>query len=124
MFPFFITIISTLIKNKVERLLAERFEKDDLKDCFLVDMGFNRTENIRKASAYGIFVNGTRVSRGQGMILPVNTEFRLSLSGSDSSDSQVMVFKACIWSCRALGKCRMTMHDECLTIDRVVYSNN
>jgi len=50
MFPFFITSISTLIKNKVEKLLAERFEKDDLKDCFLVDI--KESKNSRKIEVF------------------------------------------------------------------------
>lgn len=49
-FPFFITIISTLIKNKVEKLLAERFEKDDLKDCFLVDI--KESKDSRKIEVF------------------------------------------------------------------------
>lgn len=49
-FPFFITSISTLIKNKVESLLAERFEKDDLKDCFLVDI--SQSKDGRKIEVF------------------------------------------------------------------------
>jgi len=50
MFPFFIITVSTLIKNKVEKLLAERFEKNDLGDCFLVDI--KEGKNSRKIEVF------------------------------------------------------------------------
>jgi hypothetical protein len=66
-----------------------------------------------RPSSYGSFLNRKRIPHDRGLPVPENEPFQLTLAGADAHAPNVFCFEGRLWTCKALGGCRMALHDDC-----------
>lgn len=73
--------------------------------------------NGERSSSYGTFLNGSEVPATGGRALPMDEPFTLWLAGRKPNDPKVFRFEGRLWTCAALGRCKMALHRECKPLE-------
>jgi hypothetical protein len=73
--------------------------------------------NGERRSTCGTFLNGSEVPATGGRALPMDEPFTLWLAGRKPDDPKVFRFEGRLWTCAALGRCKMALHRECKPLE-------
>ncbi|MBN1672415.1 MAG: zinc ribbon domain-containing protein [Kiritimatiellae bacterium] len=77
--------------------------------CWVTDEAYDPEKKVRRPSSFGVWVNKTRVPRGQSSALLPNTHGTVALAGEDENDPQAFTFQSYLWACDSAQrqKCRL-----------------